>query len=594
MNPPLAAGRGLGTMVSFAAVMSFVPISRSRRPGLPRARASASAAALLTGLIAGLLAGPLDSGPVSAQPSATPSAIAAKEPQDRPGRDPVPFDRPDPADREDLLVVATVAGQGGPLFALSPIAQRLGGRMEVQRGDSYSLTLRDRTILFGPEIETVAIGGEIVSLREPPRVVEGEIYVPMQFLQDVYGRLANVAFTYEPGRGLRLSRGESGRVTVSTDVVHLQGVTTVVLEFSARPRYRIVERPLGLDVVVQGAAVQGVDRRPEGDPLVERVEVRDDRISLDLSPGTRADSYTLDDPFRIVFDLVRGETGPRPGADGLGTDDGLEDPFSTQRPVPPQGLRTIVLDPGHGGSETGAIGPSGVEEKALTLLLARALKSRLESALGVRVVLTRDEDANLPHATRTAVANQNKADLFISLHLNSAFGASARGAETYFLSTTASDERAARSAEEENRVAASGGAPSGDDPLYDLQLILWDLAQTHFLGQSQRLAGLIQGELNSALELRDRGVKQAPFVVLMGAAMPAVLVEAGFISNPEEEQRLQDPAYRGQLADALVRAIGAYKAEVEGRGDAEDGDAGEGDAGEGDANEEGDAAGDER
>ena len=183
----------------------------------------------------------------------------------------------------------------------------------------------------------------------------------------------------------------------------------------------------------------------------------------------------------------------------------------------------------------------------------------------MRVVLTRDEDANLPHETRTAIANQNKADLFVSLHLNSAFGPSARGAETYFLSATASDERAAQAAEAENRSAVPGGGePQGDDPLYDLQLILWDLAQTHFLEQSQRLATLIQGELNSALELRDRGVKQAPFLVLMGAAMPAVLVEVGFISNPEEERRLQDPAYRAELADALVRAIGRYKREVEG------------------------------
>ncbi len=486
---------------------------------------------------------------------------------DRQQRTPVPFGLQDPADRGELLRVPTVAGEDEPLFALAPVVAGLGGRLEVRRGDSYALTLRGQQILFGPEIETVAVGTDILSLGQAPRLVDGEIYVPLDFLRDVYGRLTDVTFTRERD-GLRVRRSQTGRLQVDTDVVHLQGVTTVVLEFSGRPVYRIEERALGVDVVLQGATATGPDRRPQDDPLVDRVTVEGRRISLDHKPGVRADSYTLEDPFRIVFDVVRDETGPRPGADP-GSD--TVDPFAARRPEPPEGIRTIVLDPGHGGSESGAVGPSGVEEKDLTLLLARALKSRLESALGVRVILTRDEDASLPHATRTAIANQNKADLFISLHLNSAFGASARGAETYFLSTTASDERAARSAEEENRTATAGGAPQGDDPLYDLQLILWDLAQSHFLGQSQRLGTLIQGELNSALDLRDRGVKQAPFVVLMGAAMPAVLVEAGFISNPEEEERLQDPAYRAQLADALVRAIGAYKAEVEGRdGNADD------------------------
>lgn len=484
----------------------------------------------------------------------------------------MPFGLQDPADRGELLRVPTVVGETGPLFALAPVVAELGGRLEVRRGDSHALTLRGREILFGPEIRTVAVGTDIVSLDQVPRLVDGEIYVPLGFLRDVYGRLTNVTFSRERD-GLRVGRSQTGRLTVATDVVHLQGVTTVVLEFSGRPAYRVEDRALGIDVVLQGATASGPGQRPQDDPLVDRVAVEGRRISLHLKPGARADSYTLEDPFRIVFDVVRGEAGPRPGADP-GSD--TVDPFATRRPEPPEGIRTIVLDPGHGGSESGAVGPSGVEEKDLTLLLARALKSRLESALGVRVILTRDEDASLPHATRTAIANQNKADLFISLHLNSAFGASARGAETYFLSTTASDERAARSAEEENRTATAGGAPRGDDPLYDLQLILWDLAQSHFLGQSQRLGTLIQGELNSALDLRDRGVKQAPFVVLMGAAMPAVLVEAGFISNPEEEERLQDPGYRAQLADALVRAIGAYKAEVEGRGGDDGAAAGDG------------------
>jgi len=183
-------------------------------------------------------------------------------------------------------------------------------------------------------------------------------------------------------------------------------------------------------------------------------------------------------------------------------------------------------------------------------------------------VLTRDEDASLPLDTRSAIANQNKADLFVSIHLNSSLGSRARGAETFFLSMEASDARAAEVAAAENRAAAAGG----EDPLYDLQLILWDLAQSYHLAASQRVAALIQEELNTTLGLRDRGVKQAPFRVLMGAAMPAVLVELGFLSNPEEEERLKDPAYRGELVEALVRAIGRYREEVDARAAAQAGE----------------------
>jgi N-acetylmuramoyl-L-alanine amidase len=510
-------------------------------------------------------------------PAAPAWAVASGPRQDAAGPAPVqqppaplPFAVPDPGERGEALAVPMVAADGGPLFALAPIVGRLGGRLEALAGDSWSLTLGEREILFGPEISTLAIGTDIVPLAQPPRLVEDQIYVPIDFLAATYGRFTDYDLRWDPQRRvLQLARRQQRTLTVTTDVVHLQGVTTVVLEFSQRPRYHVEQRALGLDVVVEGAELAAGGLRRVDDPLVDGIRIGSERIALDLEPGASADSYTLDNPFRLVFDVVAGDGGPSTGGPGPSRDTGAAPP-ALERPRPPEGIRTIVLDPGHGGSETGAIGPSGVQEKELTLLLARSLKARLESALGVRVVLTRDEDANLPHETRTAIANQNKADLFVSLHLNSAFGPSAHGAETYFLSATASDERAAKAAELENQAAVPGGGePQGDDPLYDLQLMLWDLAQTHFLEQSQRLATLIQGELNSALDLRDRGVKQAPFVVLMGAAMPAVLVEVGFISNPEEERRLQDPAYRAELTDALVRAIGRYKREVEATGGGE-------------------------
>ncbi len=177
------------------------------------------------------------------------------------------------------------------------------------------------------------------------------------------------------------------------------------------------------------------------------------------------------------------------------------------------------------------------------------------------MTLTRTDDVNLGLDERSALANQNRADLFLSVHLNSTTHGDAHGAETYFLSLKASDQRAADAAALENLSGSKPAAPGSDE--FNLQLMLWDLAQSRHLAASQRLATLIQEELNRQLELRDRGVKQAPFRVLMGANMPAVLVELGFLSSPEEEQKLRDPAYRTELVDTLVRAVAKFKSEYD-------------------------------
>ena len=259
--------------------------------------------------------------------------------------------------------------------------------------------------------------------------------------------------TWDTAAELRIRRAERRELGVSVDVVHLQGVTTVVFQFPEAVRYRTEETATGVEVELVRAALPRSDwgRRQVEDPLVRGIELGPEGLRLSLRPGAEAESYTLTRPFRLVFDVYRRENR-----------DGAEPSARTLRPPEPrEGLHTIVVDPGHGGEETGAIGPSGVAEKDLTLLLSRALKTRLESRLPVRVVLTRNQDVDLPLTNRTAVANQNKADLFLSLHLNSATGVEARGAETYFLSLQASDERAAQAAEAENRVAAEEGATPG-------------------------------------------------------------------------------------------------------------------------------------
>lgn len=441
----------------------------------------------------------------------------------------------------------------GPMFSLAPLAERLGGQLERGAyGESYELRILDQKLIFGPESPAVTIGEQIFRLSQPPIQSVSGVLVPLDFLDEAFG--AGLGFGFQWDRAsltLRISRRDSRILLVATELVHLQGATTLAFEFSEPPRYRLEELPGMVTIEVRGDRLRARGRTPADDPLIRRVSIDDQRIRISLEAGAKAQSYVLENPFRLVFDIYQG---------GIAASES-DAPARITRPQRRDGVHTIVIDPGHGGSETGAKSASGVYEKELTLILAKSLRRRLLSRLPVEVVLTREGDDELPLPTRTAIANQNKADLFISLHLNSSYGAKAHGAETYILSTEASDAQAAGAARAENEA---GAAVAGDvDPLYDLQLILWDLSQNHHLSESLRFASLVQEELNQALKLRDRGVKQAPFQVLQGAAMPAVLVELGFLSNPAEDSRLQDSEYRAQLVDALVRAVVRYKSQAE-------------------------------
>jgi N-acetylmuramoyl-L-alanine amidase len=462
-------------------------------------------------------------------------------------------------DGQPLQVPVTIT-PSGPLFGLEALARSLGGEVsQDESGEGLSLRIDQTEVVLGVGSAIITVGEAIVSLSQPPVRGEGGVLVPADFLRKTWGDLQGYAFDWRPEASrLLITRRGARELSVLTDVVHQQGITTVVLQFAEMPRYRIDRQPGSVTVQMTADRLAVPPQQEKvADPLVQDLAVSPQQIRVQLAPGAEVQSYVLENPFRIVFDVHQPSSVQTP---------------TTTGPAPslPPGIRTVVIDPGHGGTETGAIGPSGVQEKELTLALARDLADSL-SRLGLRVVLTRTDDVNVPLDTRTPLANQNKGDLFISVHLNSSLGSGAYGTETYILSSEATDSRAARSAADEN-AGAPAGSPAPDpsvDPeaMEDLQLILWDLAQTHHLGESQRFANMVQGELNQTLQLRDRGVKQAPFRVLMGANMPAVLVELGFISNPDEEKKLQDPEYRSGLIQALVRSVQRYKALVENKPD---------------------------
>jgi len=233
--------------------------------------------------------------------------------------------------------------------------------------------------------------------------------------------------------------------------------------------------------------------------------------------------------------------------------------LAASRPAP----FVVVVDAGHGGDQDGAVSPTGLKEKELTLQLAQLLRVRLRQQ-GVKVILTRATDQAVPLANRPIIANALRADLFVSIHLNSMATAEARehtsGVETYFMSADATDARANAVAERENadRLADAPGVDPGDP----VAAILSDLADASSLQGGSRLAYAIHDRLVAALGAEDHGVKQAPFYVLAGAQMPAVLLEVGFISNPAESERLASRAYQAKAVEAIAQGIAAYRQQV--------------------------------
>lgn len=214
----------------------------------------------------------------------------------------------------------------------------------------------------------------------------------------------------------------------------------------------------------------------------------------------------------------------------------------------------IVIDPGHGGHDTGTIGPNGLEEKDLVLEVGRRLGKLLQTRLGAQVVYTRKNDTFIPLETRTAIANKARADLFVSIHANSSRDPDARGVETYYLNFTSSPEAL--------EVAARENAVS-EKSIYELQDLVKKIALEEKIEESREFAGDVQASLHSGLAvkspaIRDRGVKKAPFVVLIGANMPSILAEISFVSNPTDEHRLATSEYRERIAESLYRGIAKY------------------------------------
>jgi len=224
-------------------------------------------------------------------------------------------------------------------------------------------------------------------------------------------------------------------------------------------------------------------------------------------------------------------------------------------------IRTVVIDPGHGGKDPGAIGPRGTKEKDVVLKIAHKLAKELHQSLRTRVILTRYHDIFLTLADRTAIANREKADLFISIHCNASLKPHSKGFEVYFLSDEASDEEAEAVANMENAVIALENKREKGN---EFSSILWSLAMNQFMNESSELCSLVVSQVEKDLAIaNNRGVKQAGFRVLRGTKMPAILLELGFISNRSEERELCSSKFQKRLVESICSGVKEYKEWVE-------------------------------
>lgn len=404
---------------------------------------------------------------------------------------------------------------------------------------------RGQSILLIPGQSFASVGpGRVVSLPAPVQRDRNAWFVPVEFIRQALGPALGVAVEIRrPTRVILVGDVRLPRVTGRFERQGPNG--RIVLEVAppaplqvTRDGTRIVAR---FDAVaLETSPIAGLV--PE---LVASARVEGVSVVFTLGPATADVRIDTTNPARILIDVLTAAPAPVPG------------PPSTPRPperpltaLPPAGaVRTIVLDPGHGGEDTGA--RSGkTTEKDLVLGLALRLKAGIESRFGFRVLLTRERDENIPVDRRTSLANNNKADLFISLHANASVQPAVKGAQVLSLRLEDYRGRSEAVRPSDPPVPVIGGGTRVVDAMP------WDLAQLPFAEQSATLAAIVARHLNErGVPLFARPVVALPLRSLVGANMPAILVETGFLTNADDQRLLTDPERSNAIVEALLATI---------------------------------------
>jgi N-acetylmuramoyl-L-alanine amidase len=460
-----------------------------------------------------------------------------------------------------------VRGSGNrETIGLDQVSAVFGVTVNEDPGIGLTITARGQRILLIPGQAFAQVSGQVVSLSAPVERDRTGWTVPIDFLSAALARamgtrievrrdrkiilVGDVLVPHVTGRFVRQGAGGRLEFEIVPPAAHrlTRDGKTLLLRFDADLVDADPTSGLNAPDLVAGVRVEGTTIRIDLGPSAASYMAGDDRnqtrLTIDLlPPGPPPAPPTPPPP------VTSAPVAPPPVR-----------PTAPQEPAalevaPPGGLHTIVIDPGHGGDDEGVKGASGLKEKDLTLQIARRLKVTMESRWGLRVLLTRDGDDNVPLDRRTELANNNKADLFLSLHVNAAMRASVRGAQVLTLSLDAFKDRTLQAQPTNPPLPVIGGGVRSIDP------VPWDTAQIPFARRSASLAAaMVQRLMERGIPLRPRPAVQAPLRVLMGANMPAVLIEVGFLTNPDDERSLGGPDLPASFVEAILATIADFRA----------------------------------
>ena len=453
----------------------------------------------------------------------------------------------------------TVSVQGSEAVALDDLAALF--RLDIGEetgGRTLTVTAGGGTVVLTAGQPLATVDGRLVSLDGPAHRVGGRWFVPLDFIGRALAPIHDQRLELRE-RSRLLLVGEVRVPRVSAQYRPRAQSGRLRLQITPNTAHEVTEDRGRLLIRFDADAIDVVrSAEPRGN-AVRAIELLDDLPGFAIEPGPSYTSHRIvsgesGNSTQLVVDLegaapAVAEARPAEPASPV-PDPGLADADPLPDFSAPAEIRTIVLDPGHGGADEGAQGPEGTLEKNVTLSVAQRLRTLLERRLGVRVILTRTGDTLVALDRRAAIANNDRADLLISLHANSALRDVAAGAEVYYLGIDEYGAEARELADRDGRyLPVSGGG------VREIDVIPWEMAQARHLTPSADLAAFVGEELRLRVPLSPRPIQQAPFRVLVGANMPAVLVEMGFISNPEQERQMAQPGFQTRVAEAIVAGV---------------------------------------
>jgi N-acetylmuramoyl-L-alanine amidase len=452
-------------------------------------------------------------------------------------------------DGRRALPITIVADQ--EFIALDDLAATFQLAVREESQGAMTVSYNGKTIVLTADQTLASVSGRLISLPAPPTRSGRRWLVPVEFISRALALIYETRLDLrKPSRLLVMGDLRVPRITIRYDA--LGASARVTIDATPRATSNISQENDRLTVKFDADALD-VPTPPlavSGDQsLVRAVRLADaTTIVIDLGPrfaSMKATSQPVDTTMRVMIDLLAAATDTTPAAPPA-----PELPPALGTPV--SGVRTIAIDPGHGGEDDGVRGANGAKEKDLALAVARRAKGVIEARLGIRVLLTRDDDRNVPIDERTSIANNNKVDLFVSLHANASLRKTTAGLTIF---SAAFDDTAAKEASPTGgeRVPTFGGG------LREIDLVEWDLAQTRHLEQSLSLAGILEQQLRERVPLAIHPVDRAPLRVLKSANMPAVLIELGYLTNPDQEKLLTSDAFQTAFVQALYDTIVRFR-----------------------------------